>query len=130
MILGIGIDAVNLNRVEKLSRRTLEKLFHEEELKEYDNLSNACIEVKNAFLASRFAVKEAYSKAVGHGFDGTVIPKEIRTCKKEGGQPFIVLYGVTKEKAPVCNIFLSITHEEPLAIAMVVLETGENCGKK
>ena len=44
--------------------------------------------------------------------------------KKEAtGKPSLVLCGTTLDNAPRAAVHLSITHEEPLAIAMVVLET-------
>lgn len=127
MILGIGVDAVCISRMEKLGDATLKRIFSTEELEEYENL-HAVAEIKNQYLASRFAVKEAYAKARGLGFGSKISPQEITTKKDENGKPFIVLKGKTLENAPKCNVQLSITHEDPLAIAFVVLEgfDGQN----
>lgn len=125
MILGIGVDAVSIERAGRLEGRVLEKMFHENELAEYKALENAHDDIKAQFLASRFAVKEAYAKARGTGFCDIVIPNEICTRKEEGGCPCVVLYGKTLDNAPKAAVHLSITHEKPLAIAMVVLETEE-----
>ena len=83
MILGTGIDAVNIDRVKKLQGRVLEKLFHPEELEQYHALETAHEDVRAQFLASRFAVKEAYAKARGTGFSSVVVPSEIITRKEE-----------------------------------------------
>ena len=123
MILGIGIDAVSIERTKKLKDRALEKIFSPEELKEYSKLENAHEDIRAQFLASRFAVKEAYSKARGTGFDGSVIPNEITTAKEKDGRPYVILSGKTLDSAPRAVIHLSLTHEQPLAIAMVVLES-------
>ena len=123
MILGVGIDAVSIERVKKLNDRTLSKMFHPIELEEYAKLQNAHEDIRAQFLASRFAVKEAYAKARGTGFSSTVIPKEIRTAKNDEGCPYVVLDGVTLDNAPMAAVHLSITHEKPLAIAMVILES-------
>ena len=85
MILGIGIDAVSIERTKKLKGKALEKMFSPIELEEYSKLENAHEDIKAQFLASRFAVKEAYSKACGTGFDGSVIPNEITTAKEKDG---------------------------------------------
>ena len=123
MISGIGIDAVSLERVKKLDRHFLEKVYNEHELEEYALLENAHEDVKAQFLASRFAAKEAYAKACGTGFCETVVPPEIYVKKEATGKPSLVLCGTTLDNAPRTAVHLSITHEEPLAIAMVVLET-------
>ena len=124
MILGTGIDAVSIQRVKKLQGRVLEKIFSVSELAEYEALQNAHEDVRAQFLASRFAVKEAYSKARGTGFCETVVPNEISTLKEEDGRPYVQLSGKTLDNAPHCIIHLSLTHEEPLAIAMVILESA------
>jgi len=126
VILGTGIDAVNIERVKKLQGRVLEKLFHPEELEQYHALETAHEDVRAQFLASRFAVKEAYAKARGTGFSSVVIPSEIITRKEEDGRPFIALCGKTLDNAPKAVVHLSITHEQPLAIAMVILEAVED----
>ena len=125
MILGIGVDAVSIERAGKLSGRTLEKMFNEAELEEYKALETAHPDIKAQFLASRFAVKEAYAKARGTGFCDIVVPNEIRTAKEEDGRPCVVLCGKTLDNAPRAAVHLSITHEKPLAIAMVVLESED-----
>lgn len=124
MILGTGIDAVSIQRMKKLQGRVLEKMFSASELSEYAALENAHEDIRAQFLASRFAVKEAYSKARGTGFCATVVPNEISTLKEEDGRPYVQLSGKTLDNAPHCVIHLTITHEEPLAIAMVILESA------
>ncbi|MBO4409858.1 MAG: holo-ACP synthase [Spirochaetales bacterium] len=125
MILGIGVDAVSIERAGKLSGRTLEKIFNETELEEYKDLETAHPDIKAQFLASRFAVKEAYAKARGTGFCDIVVPNEILTAREEDGRPCVVLCGKTLDNAPKAAVHLSITHEKPLAIAMVVLESED-----
>lgn len=133
MISGIGIDAVSLERVKKLDRHFLEKVYNERELEEYALLEKAHEDIKAQFLASRFAVKEAYAKARGTGFCETIIPHDIFVEKDSNGRPSVGLSGVTLDNAPHEAIHLSITHENPLAIAMVILERekeGEKHGEK
>ncbi len=125
MILGIGVDAVSIERAKKLKGKVLEKMFSPEELEDYAKLEGAHEDIRAQFLASRFAVKEAYAKACGTGFNGDVIPNEVYTLKDEGGRPSVGLRGKTLDNAPCARIHLSITHEQPLAIAMVILESVE-----
>lgn len=136
VVSGIGIDAVSLERVKKLDRHFLEKVYNERELEEYALLEKAHEDIKAQFLASRFAVKEAYAKARGTGFCETVIPHDIFVEKDSNGRPSVCLSGITLDNAPHEAIHLSITHESPLAIAMVILEQdpekedGIDYGKK
>ncbi|MCF0237891.1 MAG: holo-ACP synthase, partial [Sphaerochaetaceae bacterium] len=123
MILGLGVDAVSIERVKKLSNHTLEKIFNPAELEEYKTLENAQEDIKAQYLASRFAVKEAYAKARGTGFCDIVIPNEILTVKESDGRPEVILCGKTLDNAPMAAIHVSITHEAPLAIATVILES-------
>lgn len=122
MIVGIGIDSVNIQRVKKLNDAFINRYYHADEIAEYGRLASAHEDVKACFLASRFAVKEAYAKARGTGFCREVIPNEICTCHDEKGKPAIRLYGETLKSSGGETIHLSITHEEPLASAIVILE--------
>lgn len=122
MIVGIGVDAVNISRIERLSETAIRKMFSEKEIEQYAKLDKAVSEVRNQFLASRFAVKEAYAKARGLGFGEEISPRDITTEINEKGAPYIVLSGKTLEKNPGYKMQVSITHEDPLAIAFVVLE--------
>ncbi len=125
MILGTGIDAVGIERVKKLGDAFIEKVYSQAEREQYNALSNAHEDIRAQFLASRFAVKEAYAKARGTGFCDIVNPNEITTCKDDGGRPYIELSGKTLDNAPLSVIHLTLTHEMPLAIAMVILESVE-----
>lgn len=122
MIRGIGIDSVSISRMGKVSEGFIRKYFHEAEQADYAALSEAHDDIKNRFLASRFAVKEAYAKAVGKGFSSDVIPNEICTKKNESGAPYVCLYGKTLKQNGSLKCYLSITHEADLAIAVVVIE--------
>ena len=125
MILGTGIDAVGIERVKHLGDAFLNKVYSQSEIEQYRALGNAHEDVRAQFLASRFAVKEAYAKARGTGFSDIVVPCEITTCKDDCGRPYIELSGKTLDNAPLSAIHLTMTHEMPLAIAMVVLESVE-----
>lgn len=125
MIVGIGTDAVSIERAGRLNERALARIFNPREIEEFKSLEKAQPEIRAQFLASRFAVKEAYAKARGLGFGSEISPSEICTCKDSEGKPFIELSGRTLEKSPSLICHVSITHEMPLAIAFVVLETTE-----
>ncbi|MCR5761044.1 MAG: holo-ACP synthase [Sphaerochaetaceae bacterium] len=125
MIFGVGTDAVSIERIGRLNERAIQRIFNPREVEEYKALEHAQPQIKAQFLASRFAVKEAYAKARGLGFGADISPSEICTCKDKEGKPYIELTGHTLEKSPSLISHVSITHEMPLAIAFVVLETVE-----
>ena len=122
MITGIGIDMVQIRRMERWRRQPglLERYFHPQELaavfeKKRDELDHA--------LALRFAAKEALGKALG-GFAGRVL-KDIMVVNHPGGRPELRVEGTTVEvlkKNGANRIHLSLTHERDSAVAMVVLE--------
>lgn len=115
----IGIDIVNIDRISKLSNHAINRLFNKEEVRKANNLNNK--KVKNEFLAGRFAAKEALAKALGVGFT-KLIPSEILVINLESGQPKIVLEGKTLETYRDINIQVSISHDYPCAVAVVMIE--------
>jgi len=117
MIIGVGVDLVDLERFEKAivgTPQLVERLFAESERG-----------VSNRTLAGRFAAKEALVKAVGD-------PRglrwhEVEIVKDALGKPSIVTTGTTAEflkRAGIQNLHLSISHDGGKAIAMVVAEGG------
>jgi holo-[acyl-carrier protein] synthase len=71
------------------------------------------------FLAGRFAVKEAYSKALGTGIGEEISFQDIEVINDERGKPIIHLL---KEFSEPSTIHVSITHSRQYAAAQVILE--------
>lgn len=131
MICGIGIDAASIERTGRLDAHAVERIFHPDEVAQYNSLNSAAKGVRDQFLASRFAVKEAYAKARGLGFCQNIVPNQICTCEDANGKPYIKLCGRTEEHHPSDQtIHVTITHQEPLALAVVILESGDAHGQK
>ncbi|MBF0846675.1 4'-phosphopantetheinyl transferase superfamily protein, partial [Streptococcus danieliae] len=67
MIYGIGTDIEEISRFYEFFDKAnyLEKIYTEKEIKEFYNINNP--RKKAEFLASRYVVKEAMSKALGTG---------------------------------------------------------------
>ncbi len=117
MILGIGIDIVEIERMEKAAKSVhfLNKYFHQEERKDLHRIDS---------LAGNFAAKEAMAKALGSGFRGFG-PEYIVVLRDELGKPYIQLYGEAKARAEqmgVSRIHVTISHERHYAVANVILE--------
>ena len=125
MILGIGTDIVKVDRIEgMLSRRGdrfAERILGPKELEKYTEIEN-----KKAYLAKRFAAKEAVSKAFGTGFRDGLMFSHIEVVNDELGKPVLQF----REKAAqlfdqlgVKHSHLSVSDEKEFAVAFVVLES-------
>lgn len=115
MIIGIGVDIVELDRIKEILERTpkfIDRILTINEKKEYETLSESR---KVEFLAGRFAAKEAFSKALGTGIGSKLSFLQIEIKKDELGKPFISSHIDDR-------IHLSISHSKQFAIAQVVLE--------
>lgn len=117
MIVGIGVDLVDIPRFERTIERTprlLERLF-----------SPAERALAPRSLAARYAAKEALIKALG-GSDG-VHWTEIEITPEESGRPWFTLAGSTADVVTargITAIHLSMSHDAGLATAYVVAEAG------
>lgn len=117
MIVGIGVDLVDIARFEETIARTprlLERLF-----------SPAERTLKPRSLAARFAAKEALIKALG-GSDG-VHWTEIEVTPEESGRPWFTLSGSTAAvivERGIGSIHLSMSHDGGFATAYVIAESA------
>lgn len=124
MIIGIGTDIIEIQRVESACKRTLSfqgKVFTEVEIDYFQEKGE-----RYESLAGMFAAKEAVSKALGTGFRGFSL-KDIEVSHDPLGRPIINLYGKAKGLANslgIRNIHLSISHCKAYATAYVVAEGG------
>lgn len=122
MILGVGVDIVEIDRIKNAVDKHLNfmnKLFSKEEI-EYLNSRNC----RPEFIAGRFAAKEAVSKALGTGFSGFDF-KDILIDRTAAGKPIVILKGKAKliaKKYGSYKIHLSISHEISNAVAFAVME--------
>ncbi|HCQ90108.1 MULTISPECIES: holo-ACP synthase [unclassified Clostridium] len=126
MIVGIGVDIVEIRRIETAMNRTsgfLEKIFTDSELKHLKSRN-----LRPEYIAGRFAAKEAVSKALGTGFRSFNF-KDIIVENTALGKPIVTLSGnadlIAKEMGEY-NLQLSISHGEDNAIAYAILEVRLN----
>ncbi|MBI5026548.1 MAG: holo-ACP synthase [Nitrospirae bacterium] len=115
---GVGTDIVMISRIEHWVKDAvmLEKVFTEEE-KLY------CLKKKHPHkhLASFFAVKEAFMKAIGTGWSNGVGWKDIEVINKEGVLS-VKLSNGAKELCDGQRVFVSTSFSSALAIATVVID--------
>ena len=125
MIIGIGIDIVELHRIKRILERNPEAFIRRVlSPLEQENLptgGNRRVE----YLAGRFAAKEALSKALGTGIGKVFSFLDAEVCPTKEGKPNLFLSSNVWEKLNLngdCRIHLSITHSREYAVAQVVLE--------
>lgn len=124
MIHGIGIDLVEVARIERLLESYGER-FAERVLASVEREAYRASARPVWFLANRFAAKEALSKALGTGLRYPVTLHAISVFSNDIGRPELRFHGPMPEfmrSRAVTKAHLSITHEKGLACAMVVLE--------
>ena len=126
MILGIGCDIIESERIERLLTETEKtgRIFTESERKYCEGKGKE----RTASYAVRFAAKEAAAKAFGCGI-GPVAWTEIETVKGTGGAPYFRFYGKAEDlmkKHSGSKMHLSVSHEKNYAVAYAIWEGGEH----
>ena len=122
MIIGLGTDITELARIkasyDRFGKRLLQKILTDEEQK---NLSKSPI----AYIAGRFAAKEAAVKALGTGFSQGIGLLDVEVLRSPTGQPRLLLHGAARQRAEAMGMrtaHISISHDRNAAVAVVVLE--------
>ena len=115
MIIGIGVDIVELNRIKDIIQNNpkfINRALTEKEKAIFMTLGD---KRKAEYFGGRFACKEAFSKAYGTGI-GKVQLKDIEVLNEENGRPFV------SESPFEGNVHVSISHTDTTAIAQIILE--------
>jgi holo-[acyl-carrier protein] synthase len=131
MIYGIGVDLVNIERIEMVidrwGKRFTDRVFTAQEI---------AFCSKKAFppqaYALRFAAKEAFSKAIGLGMKQGLRWKDIEVFHSSAGRPCLKLHGRASElcrEEGIVYSHLSLSDEEDYGIAMAILEKSDETGQ-
>lgn len=128
-VVGLGTDLCEIERIagvlERQGERFAEKVLGPDELKLF-RARRARSESRGiAFLATRFAAKEAFSKALGTGMR---MPMTWRACEilpDAAGRPTIQLHGALAEAVSARGLraLVSVSDERGMAMATVILQT-------
>ena len=127
MIIGIGIDLIDIRRIEKTLDRFGER-FTNRCFTDLERTKSDKRYLRAASYAKRYAAKEACSKALGTGFRKGVFWRDLGVVNLPGGKPTIKMTGgalkrleeITPDGMDV-QIDLTITDELPFAEAMVII---------
>ena len=123
MIFGIGTDIVHVTRMrdnlDKYGDKFARRILTDAEFIEFANKNN-----KTAFLAKRFAAKEATAKAMGTGFSGGLSLQHIGVKHDDAGKPMLDFLDTAKEfinEKKIKQTHLSLADEQDYAVAFVTL---------
>lgn len=125
MIAGIGVDLVQIARVERLlsskGHRALERLFTDGERRYALERAEPA-----RHLAARIAAKEATFKALSGSARAHAISwREMEVVIGDHGRPRLMLHGLARERAEhlgIVHLWLTLTHDGDTAAAFVILE--------
>lgn len=120
MIYGIGLDLIEIERIEnvynKQNQKFVERILSKEEQIKFNSFSQQKRKIE--YLAGRFATKEAFSKALGTGLGKTIAFHDINCYNDHLGKPCIDYSGF--------RVHVSITHTENYAMSQVLLEKQDD----
>lgn len=122
MILGTGIDFIEVERVKKASEneRFMQRVFTDGERRYFKERND-----NSQSIAGIFAAKEAAAKALGTGFSDGVGLKNIEITHDELGKPSAVLTGSALNRMQTLGartLHISISNIKLLALAQAILE--------
>lgn len=128
MIYGIGTDIIQISRIEaalaRHGERFAEKVLGPDELEKYRRRKSKVEARGLRFLATRFAAKEAFSKAIGLGMHMPMTWRSMQTLNAPSGKPVAVTSGTLKDFMEHNGLTaqVSITDEADYAVAFVIVE--------
>lgn len=124
MIVGIGVDLLEIERIERLWRRSGDRFAR-----------RICTAAERAYcagtgrpaasLCARFCAKEAVMKCLGSGWSDGVGFRSIEVVRAPGGAVGIALHGRAAELARargIRHVHLSLSHDQRQAVAFAVAE--------
>ncbi len=124
-ILGLGTDIVEVARIEKVYDR-LGDAFAQRILTPSEMTHFKTLRFKARYLAKRFSVKEAASKALGTGIAKGVSFHDFTVVNDEYGKPSLLLSGQAAHFANALGVVqthVSLSDEKCYAVAMVIFES-------
>lgn len=121
MIFGVGCDICQIKRIDRVykkhGQRFVNRLLAPEEQR---------TPISSAFLAKRFAGKEAVIKAMGTAFTKGLFLKDVRITNALSGQPIVTLTDKAQAYLPPhVKVHLSLSDEEDYALAYAVIEVRD-----
>jgi len=124
MIYGVGTDLIEIQRIDKALKRFGERfarrILCEPELKRFRSHRQPV-----AYLAKRFAAKEAFTKALGTGIHAPANWHGVWVVNLKSGKPVLEFSPALKQllqQRKIGNAHVTLTDEREMACATVILE--------
>lgn len=124
MILGLGIDIVEIQRIEKALQRHgdhfAERILTASEMAHWNDRNK-----RPSFLAKRWAVKEAVVKALGCGIGKEAAFHDMEISNDDAGRPLVTLSGSalnTYNRLGGKQLLISISDEKHYAVAQAIID--------
>ena len=134
VILGLGLDIIDIRRIERTLERFGDRFTHRIFTETERNKADRRLQ-RAATYAKRFAAKEACSKALGTGFRRGVFWRDLQIANLPSGKPTVMLAGGAalrlQEMVPegmAASIDVTMTDDHPLAQAMVIISAIPKIG--
>lgn len=130
MIRGLGVDLISVKRMEEAVTRYGERLLNRVFTPgEVEYCMGKAFPIPH--LAGRWAIKEAFFKAMGMGWGQGLRWREVEVKGDFGVPPQVILQGITKRRAEdlgISQVWASLSHEKEFAVAAVLLSGKEEPG--
>ncbi len=127
-IAGIGTDIVRIERIQRAwlrhGDRFRDRLLGMQERDVFERRRARDLQRAIRYLATRFAAKEAFSKAIGLGMHMPMAWSRMQTLNAPGGRPQVRLSGALEEwyESRFGAAHVSLTDEHDIAAAFVIIE--------
>jgi holo-[acyl-carrier-protein] synthase len=128
VIVGTGCDLIEIDRIRaayaRHGERFAQRILGPGELAVWQARRARSAERGLAYLATRFAAKEAISKALGLGMRSPMSWRAAEVLNAPGGAPQVHTHGALEELVRVrrLRLHVSLTDERSMAMASAVAE--------
>jgi holo-[acyl-carrier protein] synthase len=121
----MGTDIVETARIARLLEKDdafAARILGPEELQEFQRRAVANAQRGIRYVATRFAAKEAFGKALGTGISAPMTFQNMQTLNHSSGQPYIKVTDTLADSLPDCRYHVSLSDETHYVVATVILE--------
>ena len=131
MIYGIGTDICDIRRIQtsltRQGERFAAKILHPTEYVVWQQRTQQHAERGTRYLATRFAAKEAFSKAIGLGMQAPMTWHDCEIGNHPSGKPCIVLHGALKTwlESRHLTAHITLSDEADYAVGFCVVDVVE-----
>lgn len=122
MIIGTGIDLIELKRIEAALRRQPRLSFRLLTAAERKVMDTFTWSRQVEYVAGRFAAKEALAKALGSGVGGRFSWQDVSILPEQNGAPRLIWHTLPKGVEQGIRVHLSLSHSKRYVVAQAIVE--------